>query len=81
MALKDFFQNIKGESSHWWNQQEFSSQKFAWQIGYGAFSVSESQVNKVEEYIRNQEEHHRKYSYQEEVEMLIKKYGLVIINR
>jgi hypothetical protein len=50
--------------------------KFAWQTGYGAFSVSESMVNEVEKYIVGQKEHHKKLTYQEEVDALIKKYGL-----
>jgi REP element-mobilizing transposase RayT len=81
IAVKDIFQNIKGESSHWWNQQNFSEKKFAWQIGYGAFSVSESQVGQVEEYIKNQEEHHRKMTFQQEIELFIKKNNLRMENR
>lgn len=80
-SLKDIFQNIKGESSHWVNQSNFIKYKFAWQIGYGAYSVSESMVSKVDKYIANQKEHHKKMSYKEEVDLFMKKYGLKIINR
>ncbi len=80
-TLKDIFQNIKGESSHWINQSDFMNYKFAWQTGYGAFSVSESMLKRVEKYIANQKEHHKKMTYQEEVDLFIKKYGLKIINR
>ena len=80
-ALKDIFQNIKGESSHWVNQSDFIKHKFAWQTGYGAFSVSESIVKEVEKYIGNQKEHHKKITYNEEIQLLIKKYELEILNR
>lgn len=80
-TLKDIFQNVKGESSHWINSSDFTKGKFAWQTGYGAFSVSESMVNEVEKYIQNQKEHHKKLSYQEEVDVFIKKYGFQILNR
>ena len=69
---------IKGESSHWINQQDFLNTKFAWQIGYGAFSVSESNVEGVENYIHRQEEHHRRMTFQEEYDRFIQKYGLGI---
>lgn len=78
--LGDIFQNVKGESSHWINTSNFIKNKFVWQIGYGAFSVSESKVKEVENYIRNQKEHHKKISYTGEINLLIKKYGFQIIN-
>ncbi len=80
-SIGDIFKNIKGESSHWVNQSNFLNQKFAWQIGYGAFSVSESMVKDVELYIKNQKVHHKKITYKEELELFIKKYGLNFINR
>ncbi len=67
---------IKGVSSHWINQQDFLNAKFTWQVGYGAFSVSESNVKGVENHIRRQEEHHRRITFQEEYERFIQKYGL-----
>ena len=77
-TLKDIFQNMKGESSHWINQSDFIKYKFAWQTGYGVFSVSESMVTDVEKYIANQKEHHKKITYQEEIDLFMKKYGLMI---
>lgn len=47
-ALKDIMHRIKRSSSHWINQNNFVKDKFAWQLGYGAFSVSESKLNVVE---------------------------------
>lgn len=71
-SIGDIFKNIKGESSHWINQSAFTKYKFAWQTGYGAFSVSESMVKEVEKYIANQKEHHKKMTYEEEVNLFIK---------
>ncbi len=65
--------NVKGESSHWINQNGFFKTHFFWQIGYGAFSVSESQVKKVKRYIKNQAEHHKSISFKDEWELLLKK--------
>ena len=79
-CIKDIFKNIKGESSHWINQSGFLTRKFSWQVGYGAFSVSESKVGEVEKYIRNQKEHHKKISHLEEVELFVRKYGVKFEN-
>ena len=75
-AVKDILKNVKGESSHWVNQGDFSKFKFAWQTGYAAFSVSEFGVPTVAEYIRNQKEHHRRKTFAEEYEELVRKHGL-----
>lgn len=76
LALKDVMHRIKGSSSHWINQNDFMKNKFAWQIGYGAFSVSESKLNVVELYIKNQKEHHKSVTFSEEYETFLKKHGL-----
>lgn len=80
-AIQEIFKNIKGESSHWINSQKIIKDKFAWQVGYGAFSVSESNVKSVEEYIRNQKVHHKKQTFADEYDAFMKKYGLNIVNR
>ena len=79
-SIENVFKNVKGESSHWINQSNFTIRKFAWQTGYAAFSVSESKVGHVERYIRNQKEHHKKMSYAEEIELLMKKYQLKVMS-
>ena len=66
---------LKGESSFWINQQGFCEGKFEWQNDYFAVSVSESTLEKVRNYIRNQEEHHKFKSFQVECEEIISKYG------
>lgn len=70
--------DIKGESSHWLNEQNFLKAKFNWQRGFGVFSVSESNVEDVCNYIKNQEEHHRKISFTEEWNLLLKKHNVMI---
>lgn len=68
-------QLLKGESSHWVNDQKLTGVKFEWQDEYIALSVSESLVDKVREYIKNQEKHHQKKTFAEEYEQFMKKYG------
>ena len=74
-TIEKIMQLIKGESSFWVNRQQLISQKFEWQNEYFAVSVSESMINKVRDYIKNQEEHHRKKSFDEEYEEFMIKYG------
>jgi putative transposase len=62
---------VKANSSRW--AHEKGNKTFAWQTGYGAFSVSESKVAAVSRYIATQEEHHRKHSFQEEYVAFLKK--------
>ncbi|MBU1101783.1 MAG: IS200/IS605 family transposase [Bacteroidetes bacterium] len=66
---------IKGESSFWINKNKLTPHKFEWADEYYAASVSESQINRVREYIRNQQEHHKKLSHSEECEKFIQEYG------
>jgi len=66
---------LKGESSHWINQEKLVVGRFAWQEDYFAVSVSESGVERVKEYIRNQEEHHRKKTFDDEYQEFLRVYG------
>jgi len=59
---------LKGEPSNWINKMKFLETDFAWQSGFAVFSVSESFVNKIRQYIKNQEVHHRHVSYLEELD-------------
>ncbi|HEY1731337.1 MAG TPA: IS200/IS605 family transposase [Terriglobales bacterium] len=70
MPLAKVIQEVKGNSSKWLNQ---SNVKFAWQRGYGAFSVSESKREQVIAYIAGQEEHHRKWTFEQEYVTLLTK--------
>jgi len=69
---------LKGESSHWINVHNLTNSKFEWQDEYIAISVSESNVETVRRYIINQEDHHRKKSFTEEYDELMKNYGTYI---
>jgi len=66
MALSKAVQLIKGGSSHWIKESFPNVAAFAWQDGYGAFTVSESQLDTVRDYIRRQPEHHRTKTFAEE---------------
>ncbi len=68
---------LKPASSHWINKERVTKTKFSWGRGYGAFSVSQSTVKVVAEYIVGQEEHHRKKTFLEEYKDFITNYGLV----
>ena len=67
---------IKGESSHWVNSNDIISLKFAWQEGFSVFSVSPSHIQRLRKYIINQEEHHRKMTYEDEVKKFLDFYGI-----
>jgi REP element-mobilizing transposase RayT len=75
-SIAEIIKQIKGSSSHYINQANLISEKFSWQTGYAAFSVSESIVDKVFHYIKNQKQHHTKKKFQEEYEEFIELYGL-----
>ena len=75
-CLSEFIQKIKGESAHWINQGHLMGAKFEWQRGYGAFSVSATQYKIVKNYIKNQEAHHKRKSFQEEYDEWRKEYGI-----
>ena len=74
-CLAHAVQKLKGSSSRWMGQG------FSWQEGYGAFSVSPSQVPVVKTYIRNQEEHHRKRNFEQEFVALLRNCGIVYDER
>ncbi len=73
LSLAKAVLTIKSNSSRWANEQ---GNKFAWQEGYAAFSVSSSRVPEVVRYIQNQESHHRKMPFDEELVALLKKHGV-----
>jgi putative transposase len=75
-CIEDVIQLFKGSSSHWINENKLLRGKFAWGRGYGAFSVSHSDIERVAAYIAGQEKHHRKKSFRDEFELFVKKYGL-----
>jgi putative transposase len=74
-SISKISQLIKGESSFWINQNNLTKAKFSWQDDYFAVSVSESQVEAVGGYIKNQEKHHILKSFAQEVDEFMKRYG------
>ena len=75
-SIEETMKLLKGASSHWINQERIVAAKFYWGRGYGAFSVSQSNVNDVSKYIAHQEEHHRRKTFAEEYETFVRVYGL-----
>lgn len=76
LSIRQVMKQVKGASSHHINQSKLLAQKFAWQVGFGAFSVSESQMPVIRNYINNQKEHHKTMTFEEEYQQFIKLYGL-----
>ena len=73
-SIQKIMQLIKGESSFWINKNGLTKSKFEWQDEYFAVSVSESVIDRVRNYIKNQEAHHSKKTFQEEYDEFISKY-------
>jgi len=78
-TIENVMQLIKGESSFWFNKNGLSHLKLNWQKEYSAVSVSESQVDKVKNYILTQEENHKKKSWEDEYNEFIEKYGFIVL--
>jgi len=75
-SIMEVIKQIKGSSSHFINKNNLISEKFAWQTGYASYSVSESAVDNVYHYIKNQKQHHGKKTFQHEYDEFLKLYGL-----
>ena len=78
ITVSKTLQLIKGEASNWINQEKLCPSRFEWQRQYFVVSVSPSHVDRVRRYIRNQEQHHRQRTFNEEYEEMIRKYGFEI---
>jgi REP-associated tyrosine transposase len=76
VAVAEALRIVKTNSSRWVHQSRARLRGFAWQTGYGAFSVSQSNAASVAKYIREQEKHHRGVSFQEEFITFLKKNGV-----
>jgi putative transposase len=76
LSIEEVAQLLKGSSSHWINVNDLVAGKFAWGRGYGAFSVSESNVGQVAAYIAGQGQHHRVRTFAQEFKEFIHRYGL-----
>lgn len=76
IALADALRVLKTNSSRWIHEQWSERANFAWQTGYGAFSVSQSNTTTILKYIANQEAHHRKVSFQQETLAYLRRHGI-----
>jgi REP element-mobilizing transposase RayT len=76
IALSDLVRDIKNNSSKFVNEKKWVMGKFSWQEGYGAFSYSHSQIESVYNYILNQEVHHKKITFREEYNEILKKFEI-----
>jgi len=81
VALSAAVEDVKKSSSKWIKTQDPALAGFAWQAGYGAFAVSESNVAAVQEYIARQQEHHRKKSFQEEYRAFLERHRVAFDER
>ena len=76
MSISDLVRDIKNNSSNFINEKKFVKGKFSWQEGFGAFSYSHSDIEKVYQYILNQEQHHKKINFKNEYLELLKKFEI-----
>jgi REP element-mobilizing transposase RayT len=74
MAISDLIRDVKNNSSKFINEGGFVPEKFSWQEGYGAFSYSQNQIDRVYQYILNQEDHHRKTTFKDEYNDLLNEF-------
>ncbi|MCU0373010.1 MAG: IS200/IS605 family transposase [Ignavibacteria bacterium] len=68
---------IKGESSNWINNENVFNKKFEWQDDYYAVSIGQSAVDNLIEYIKNQDEHHNKHTFEEEIKNILSRYKMI----
>ena len=81
VTVAEVVEEVKRNPSKWIKEQGAAYQDFYWQSGYGVFSVSQSKVEQVRDYIAGQEEHHRKVTFQDEYRALCRKHGVEVDER
>ena len=81
VTIAQLVEHVKTETSRWAKKVPNGSKEFTWQAGYGAFSVSQSNLDRVVAYVEQQEKHHRKRTYQDEFRELCRKHNLEIDER
>lgn len=75
-TIAQVLQTLKGNSSKWINDENLTHERFGWQQGYAAFSVSQSNAETVKAYVLNQPEHHRKRTFEDEFRSLLIAHGV-----
>ena len=73
--------DIKRSSSKWIKTKSNTLTKFEWQNGYGVFSIGKSELKRIKKYILEQEEHHKKRTFQDEFRLFLKSYGIIYDER
>lgn len=81
MTIAKAMQLLKGGSSKWIHDEFPQQQRFAWQVGYGAFSIGASQIETTKQYIANQTEHHRTKTFEEEFLAFLEKHEIEFDSR
>ncbi len=81
VTIAQLVENVKTETSKWAKKEPHSVSTFSWQAGYGAFSVSQSNLSRVVEYVESQVEHHQRQSFQDEFRELCAKHEIEIDER
>jgi putative transposase len=81
ISIGKIAQLIKGESSHWINQQKLTSSKFEWQDEYLAIGIGDDKIDIVRNYISKQEAHHKKKTFNDELDVFLKRYGFDILKQ
>lgn len=81
IALSDLLRRIKANSSKWLHETAEGMGDFAWQAGYGAFTVSQSNLADVATYIRNQQQHHAKQSFEDELVAFLRRHDIAYDER
>ncbi len=76
LTLADVIRDVKSNSTGWIHEKWPNRSDFGWQVGYAAFGVSESNCGAVRRYIANQETHHRRITFKEELVLLLKKHNI-----
>jgi REP element-mobilizing transposase RayT len=74
--VSEIIKQVKGSTSHFTNDQNLCDEKFVWQVGYAAYSVSESAIENVFEYIKNQKHHHGYKTFEQEYDELMITNGI-----
>jgi REP element-mobilizing transposase RayT len=76
ICLAEWVKELKRTTSVWIKERDARQRAFQWQTGYGAFSVSQSKVSEVVEYVENQDEHHRRFDFKTEFRRLLERHGI-----
>jgi REP element-mobilizing transposase RayT len=76
IAVSEMLQRIKGNSSKWINDENKTTKRFEWQPGYGAFTVSQSQIPTVRRYIQRQREHHKSVTFRDEFLAMLERHNI-----